>query len=72
MDSVPTIDGRAVYARQAEDMMDSSPAEAIALAILRKYGGADGLRAEVMRRRESGGNGETHAHGGDHQTGAAL
>lgn len=46
-----TIDGRAVRIRQAEDIRESSPAEAIALAILRKYGGADGLRAEVMRRR---------------------
>lgn len=73
VDSVATIDGRAVYARQAEDTRDGSPAEAIALAILRKYGGAEGLRAEVMRRREEGNaNREAHAHGGDHQAGAAI
>lgn len=72
MDRVATIDGRAAHVRQAEDIRDGSPAEAIALAILRKSGGPDGLRAEVMRRRGSGGNGETHAHGGDHQTGTAI
>lgn len=48
-----TVDGRAVFSRTADNPMDvDSMAEMLALAILRKYGGPEGLRAHALALRE--------------------
>lgn len=50
------VDGRAVYSRTEDGALDTErAAERLAWAILRKYGGADGLRKHGLALRETKG-----------------
>lgn len=51
------VDGRPVYSRTAAGLDTEAAAEALALAILRQYGGPEGLRQRglaLRREREEG------------------